>query len=196
MSIVAVAGLACGATQRVCPTDRRVSERPVASRPRAASSGPMRIVPAFVLKDPCRNWKEALQKAKRISGCGANGVRESCPKCAIPCNTCQFLEDGFFPVARVVQHINLSIQPIAAVRPSEDGVREAVFRDWVCQDPHAVDTLAQAMVHESIHLCKEVVPATPATVDGPLRGVLGANPWPLPPDTEDLVSECWRNDDH
>lgn len=53
--------------------------------------------------------------------------------------------------------------------------------------------LAQAMIHEAIHVCKEVAPVTSTMNDGPLRDDLGINPWPYPKDTKDLVDECWEN---
>jgi len=74
-------------------------------------------------------------------------------------------------------------------------VQEVAFIHWLCERQNVADILAKAMVHESIHLCREVVQATPSMNDGPLRGLLGINPWPLPPDTEDLVNQCWRNNE-
>jgi hypothetical protein len=155
-----------------------------------------RIELAYIRDLPCKNWPSALEIAKRISGCGPGGTRVTCPKCRLPCNICQFIEDGHYPEAHIVPHIGGSIGPIAGVGPrkdSTDRVPVAEFRNWLCELPQHRDTLAQAMLHEAIHLCKYVAPVTSTMKDGPLRGHLGINPWPYPKDTEDLVDECWAN---
>lgn len=143
----------------------------------------------------CPNWPEALDIAKLKASCGPYGVRTSCPKCQLPCNICQFLEDGHFPEAFIVPHINGSISNPSAIGVpvgSTSGMKVAAFQEWLCHQPRFIDVLAQAMVHEAIHLCKEVAQATPSMSDGPLRKSMGINPWPYPEDTQDIVEECWK----
>jgi hypothetical protein len=186
---VIVHAMACGAPKSVGHRSDDCFEP-------AVQSVKPRIELAYIRDKPCKNWSSALEIAKRISGCGPWGTRVTCPKCSLPCNICRFIEDGHLPEAYIVSHINGSIGPISAVAVPEGstaGMKVALFRNWLCELPQYRDTLAQAMLHEAIHLCKYVAPATPTMNDGPLREYLGINPWPYPKDTKDLVDECWEN---
>lgn len=188
-ALAAILVLACG-------TPRSAGPQPGDCWAPAVRSAKPRIELAYARDLPCKNWSSALAIAKRISGCGAGGVRVTCPKCRLPCNICPFLEDGHYPPARIAAHINKSIHPISAVGSAEDapdGGTVAAFRNWLCKLPQHRDMLAQAMIHEAIHVCKEVAPPTSTMFDGPLRDDLGINPWPYPKDTKDLVDECWEN---
>lgn len=194
--VATIGGLACGPTIRagLCPGEVPTASAWRGTGAQGRDSATLKVVPAYVLQSSCPNWKPALEIAKRISGCWANGLRGSCPKCPIPCNNCQFLEDGFFPEAYIVEHINGSLDAISAVgvpKGATDGVKVASFRNWLCYQPQYTEILAKAMVHESIHLCKEVVPATPAMNDNWARWLLGISIGTS--DTADLVDECWKN---
>src|SRR5262249_2869293 len=118
----------------------------------------------------------------------------TCAKCNLPCNICQFLEDGAYPEGYIVSQIGGSITNPAGRAPAYEGALESVglFQIWLCYVDEYKDMLAQAMVHEAIHFCKEVAPTTPAMNDGPLRNLFDINPWPFPDDTQDIVDQCWK----
>jgi hypothetical protein len=162
------------------------------------------VVPTYALKDNCPNWEAALATARRQMGCDASSTPPSaaCQK-QLPCDICQFLQEGAWPPAFVVEYP-------AELR--ENNVYGAVLWDprWMERCPigdktraefkqalcfgkglwgfDKVETLAKTQVHEALHLCKAVGGRGSSTRDKKFWDYL------LCPaaDTAEVVELCWQ----
>jgi hypothetical protein len=144
----------------------------------------------YVLQDPpCENWTAAVAKAKQKAGCGSNGTRATCPKCKLPCNICQFLEDGNLPEAFINETVaGTTANGGVGTVPSVSG-RVALFPRRLCKGTKNIDTLARSLFHEALHFCKEAGATGSRTEDGSLRPFSGT---PFKPDAEDTTNECFK----
>jgi hypothetical protein len=172
------------------------------------------MVAGYIPEGECPNWDEALAIAKRKLGCtaGSPAPSEECQE-ALPCDVCQFLKEGAWPKA-VFKNF-----PGEEEHGKDTGIRAAIIQDirWrqgVCpvnDETHVeflrslcydnivlgfdrVDTLAKAMVHESLHLCRYLGVDTPATRDLYSRDYLfcaivyGKTSL----DADDVTNLCWE----
>ncbi|HYO51502.1 hypothetical protein [Archangium sp.] len=163
----------------------------------------------YIPQGNCPNWNEALAIAKGKMGCvtGGKQLSEECRK-RLPCDVCQLLKDGAWPPAHVVDFPASQLKGVQntiygavlydpewqGTCPVDDKTR-VEFKKALCSGEgqwgfDKIDTLAKAMVHESLHLCKLTGGTGPATADKGFWDYLfcsGA-------DAADVVDLCWRSE--
>ena len=164
------------------------------------------LVTAYIPQGDCPNWDKALAIAKRKMNCGASGGHplKECQK-RLPCDVCQFLEEGAWPPAHVVDFPASRLKGVKntiygavlydpewqGTCPVDDKTR-VEFKKALCSGEgqwgfDKINTLAKAMVHESLHLCKLTGGTGAATADKGFWDYLfcsGA-------DAADVVDICW-----
>ena len=137
-------------------------------------------------------------------GCdeGSTAPSSACQE-KLPCDVCQFLQEGAWPPAYVVDFPAgmISNNVYAAVLwdprwmercPVDDKTRTE-FKQALCYGEglwafDKLDTLAKALVHEAMHLCKAVGGMGPSTLDKGFWDYL------LCPsaDAAGVVEICWQ----
>jgi hypothetical protein len=165
---------------------------------------------AYILKGDCPNWKKALAVATRKMGCNA-GDKPPSGKCRsqLPCDVCQFLEDGAWPIAKIVDFpakalIGIRNDVYGATLPDPrrrrlcpiNDLTRVELKEALCYGEgiwgsDKVDVLAKAMVHEALHLCRSVGASASAMTDKAFWEYLICGG----PDAEDLVEICWEAQD-
>lgn len=165
---------------------------------------------AYILKGDCPNWKRALAIARKKMGCNA-GEKSPSARCRsqLPCDVCQFLEDGAWPIAKIVDfpakdQFGIRNNIYGATRPDPrrrqlcpiNELTHVEFKEALCYGDgiwgfDKVDTLAKAMVHEALHVCRSVGGNAPAVSDKAFWDYLICGS----ADAEDLVELCWEGQD-
>lgn len=161
---------------------------------------------SYILKGECRNWKEALAIATKKMGCNSGEqLPEKC-RAALPCDVCQFLKEGAWPIVKVVDfpaeksegkttHILAAVQwdeRWKQICPLKDTTKVEI-KSTLCEGKgrwgfNKADTLAKALVHEALHLCRSTGARGAAMADRPFWEYLFCPS----PDAEDLVELCWE----
>jgi hypothetical protein len=164
-----------------------------------------RMTTAYILRGDCPNWNAALAIAKSKMGCnGAPPPSDECKE-KLPCNVCQFITDGNWPEAYIVdfpakEFLGIKNTIYGAVIldsrwketcPVDDKTR-VQFKQALCFGEglwgfNKINTLAKAMIHEALHLCKLVGGEGAATVDKGFWDYLIC----MNADAADVVETCW-----
>jgi hypothetical protein len=184
--------------------------------PNPVASGIANLVTGYTLQDDCPNWDEALAIARVKMSCGVGGkpVSAKCQK-HLPCDVCQFLENGTWPPVSIVDFPgeeafgqNPHIRGYARGDPRYvescpvDDESYTEFKSSLCFGKvvmgfDRVDTLAKAMVHEGLHMCQYVGGRGSATKDKDfatyLYEVIICGTYA--PDAADTVEICWKAED-
>jgi hypothetical protein len=166
-----------------------------------------RMIAAYILRGDCPNWNAALAVAKSKMGCnGAPLPSDECKE-ELPCDVCQFIREGSWPEAHIVdfpakEFLGIKSTIYGAVIldsrwketcPVDDKTR-VQFKQTLCFGEglwgfDKVNTLAKAMVHEALHLCRLVGGEGAATVDKGFWDYLFC----MNPDAADVVDICWAS---
>jgi hypothetical protein len=124
----------------------------------------------FQLQDDCANWTAALALSRRAASCG--GTRTTDKSCACqreaPCDLCLFLNDTLRP--------KVFVRDLTKYAGTDWEDRVHWTNPWVvidrslCSDSHKVRELAGTLIHEAVHLCKNIngTYATAIPVSDPL----------------------------
>lgn len=141
------------------------------------------LIAAYILQGDCQNWNAALTIANHKMGCdGGNPPLTECQK-SLPCDVCPFLKEGAWPPAEIVdfpakKHRGIKNTIYGAVIwdaswlescPIDDQTK-VEFKWSLCSGEGVwgfdkIDTLAKAMVHEALHLCRAVGGTGSGTLD-------------------------------
>ncbi|NBD12376.1 hypothetical protein GTY96_25770 [Corallococcus sp. c25j21] len=143
----------------------------------------------------CKNWSEALARAKVKAGCqkesGGVSSQQSCTKCALPCDICPWLDESTPPTARI---FDMTGGIRGGLNP--DRTQLGLAR-WLCGNTTVpgysfdnTEELAQMLIHEAIHMCQTIGITAPSAKDG--WGTPFGKWSPGWDDTEDTVEKCWK----
>ncbi|MFY1825896.1 RHS repeat-associated core domain-containing protein, partial [Myxococcus fulvus] len=153
----------------------------------------------YIRTGECKNWDKALQRAKEKAGCDSGQPGPPRCSCKLPCNICDYLMEGRLPHAGILTPAQLGgLNVYGGVGPSDtlEGGVGAGFSEMLCGNnkdyPAGIELLAQAMVHEAIHVCKYL-----AGVDSPATNDAWSRPYFNfgPDDAEDVTAKCFNGND-
>jgi RHS repeat-associated protein len=147
----------------------------------------------YIKHGSCKNWSPALNLARKKAGCDGG-----CPTCKLPCNVCDTLKDGTLPGAYIRQGGELggNGRNPGGTGPVKNGsgAYGVILNEIYCGSDGFVNVLAEAMLHEALHVCKYFSGIdVPATNDNWTRSIFGFNAG-FSPDAGDVTKKCFGND--